>query len=123
MDIINLTQHAATADQIAAGVRDLTGADRDQVIAALTFESLPTAADLRDRAATIALVAMLAGATKAMIGGAPYFMAHLESALSGAGITPVYAFSQRESSEDVQPDGSVRKVNFFRHCGFVEVSK
>lgn len=121
--IINLTQHAATADQIAAGVRDLTGTDRDQVIAALNFETLPTAADLADRAGTIALVAMLAGATKAMIGGAPYFMAPLESALRSAGITPVYAFSQRESSEDVQPDGSVRKVNFFRHCGFVEVSK
>ena len=121
--IVNLTQHAATADQIAAGVQDLTSSDRDQVIAALNFEALPTAADLADRAGTIALVAMLAGATKAMIGGAPYFMAHLESALSGAGITPVYAFSRRESAEEVQTDGSVKKINVFRHSGFVEVSK
>lgn len=121
--IINLTQHAATADQIAAGVRDLTGTDRDQVIAALNFETLPTAADLADRAGTIALVAMLAGATKAMIGGAPYFMSHLEFALKSAGITPVYAFSRRESVEEAQVDGSVKKINIFRHSGFVEVSK
>lgn len=118
--IINLTQHAATADQIAAGVRDLTGTDRDQVIAALNFETLPTAADLADRAGTIALVAMLAGATKAMIGGAPYFMSHLELALKSAGITPVYAFSRRESVEEAQVDGSVKKINVFKHSGFVE---
>ena len=118
--IVNLTQHAATADQIAAGVRDLTGTDRDQVIAALTFDELPTAADLADRAGTIALVAMLSGSTKAMIGGAPYFMAPLESALKGVGITPVYAFSRRESVEETQPDGSVKKINIFKHSGFVE---
>ena len=120
MTIINLTQHTATADQIAAGVQDLTGSGRDQVIAALTFDALPTAADLRDRAATIALVAMLAGTDKAMIGGAPYFMAPLESALKSAGITPVYAFSRRESVEETQPDGSVKKINIFKHSGFVE---
>jgi hypothetical protein len=55
----------------------------------------------------------------AMIGGAPYLMAPLESALRAHGITPVYAFSVRESVDQVQPDGSVRKVAVFRHAGFV----
>ena len=28
---------------------------------------------------------------------------------------------QRESIDQVQPDGSVKKTAVFRHCGFVEV--
>ena len=55
----------------------------------------------------------------AMIGGAPWMMSALEGALLDAGVQPVYAFSVRESVEQVQPDGSVRKVNVFRHVGFV----
>ena len=55
-----------------------------------------------------------------MIGGAPYLMAPLEKELRGWGLVPVYAFSVRESTEVVQDDGSVRKVNTFRHAGWVE---
>jgi hypothetical protein len=54
-----------------------------------------------------------------MIGGAPYLMAPLEVALRAHGITPLYAFSVRESVEQTQPDGSVRKIAVFRHGGFV----
>jgi hypothetical protein len=59
--------------------------------------------------------------TRVMLGGAPYLMGALEKAVRECGFTPVYAFSQRESEEITQPDGSVRKVQVFRHCGFVEV--
>ena len=54
-----------------------------------------------------------------MIGGAPFLMGALESALLDYGITPVYAFSKRESVEEVQKDGSVKKINIFRHAGFI----
>ena len=50
-----------------------------------------------------------------------FFMGALEKAVRECGFTPVYAFSKRESEEIPQPDGSVRKVQVFRHCGFVEV--
>jgi len=43
-------------------------------------------------------------------------------ALRDQGIEPVYAFSVRESIEQTQPDGSVRKVNVFRHAGFVDAA-
>ena len=56
-----------------------------------------------------------------MIGGAPWLMSSIENALRDHRITPIYAFSVRESAEQVQPDGSVRKVNIFRHAGFVAV--
>ena len=44
----------------------------------------------------------------------------LEAALRQQGFTPLYAFSVRESADQTQPDGSVRKVAVFRHVGFVE---
>jgi hypothetical protein len=56
--------------------------------------------------------------THAMIGGAPWMMAALESALLDAYITPLYAFSVRESVEIAQPDGSVVKTAVFKHVGF-----
>jgi hypothetical protein len=34
------------------------------------------------------------------------------------GIVPVYAESVRDSVEEQQPDGSVKKVSVFRHLGF-----
>jgi hypothetical protein len=73
-----------------------------------------TAAD-HDRAAMHRKV----GDLSAMIGGAPYLMSALEEALDTQGIGAVYAFSVRESTEQTAPDGSVRKVNVFRHAGFV----
>jgi len=124
MIILNLTQHAATAEQIAAGVCDGGAEFQDLVKSALNFTSLPTRADIEARAETLATLAWVfigCGSVQkvAMIGGAPYLMGALECALIARGITPVYAFSQRESVEEVQPDGSVRKVNVFRHAGFV----
>jgi hypothetical protein len=36
------------------------------------------------------------------------------------GIVPVYAESVRDSVEEQQPDGSVKKMSVFRHLGFRE---
>lgn len=46
-------------------------------------------------------------------------MAALDAELHARRIQPVYAFPTRESVEQTQPDGSVRKVNVFRHAGFM----
>jgi len=127
--ILNLTQHAATAEQIAAGVVDLCPDDRAIVCRWLTFDTCPVAQEIADRADLVAQAAagdsksvtVPAGVTFAMIGGAPFFISALENALIEVGITPLYAFSVRESAEQVQPDGSVRKVNVFKHAGFVQI--
>lgn len=123
--VLNLTQHPATSDQLAAGVVD-PGPEWSSTIAALlTFAALPGAAELRERAAALAGLAAdiapgdAAGERAVMIGGAPYLMAPLETALRERGMTPVYAFSVRESTESTSPDGRVTKVNVFRHAGFV----
>lgn len=115
--ILNLTQHSATSEQIAAGV--VEPADKAAVQAALTFDTLPDSGVLRTRAETLAMFAAASGHKSAMIGGAPFFMSWLEKALVAAGVRPLYAFSVRETKEEVQPDNSVIKVAVFRHAGFV----
>lgn len=121
--ILNLTQHTATPAQIAAGVVDLTGQRLASLKSLLTFEELPTRSDIERAAQAIANMATLcfdhSDQKSAMIGGAPFLMGALESALMDYGITPVYAFSKRESVDEVQVDGSVKKMNVFRHAGFI----
>jgi hypothetical protein len=143
--ILNLTQHTATPEQIAAGVTfgELSPEQIMEIRSLLSFETLPSSSEVAQRAQQIAKIASCAIWREksalpyaqewageplhteancfeyAMIGGAPYLMAPLESALRAHGITPVYAFSVRESVDQVQPDGSVRKVAVFRHAGFV----
>jgi len=118
--IINLTQHPATPDQKAQGVVDLPDKLRSELVKQLTFQEIPSVADLKWRATLITLIAKSQKATRAMIGGAPYLMSHLEGALMQAGIKPLYAFSLRESREEQMPDGSVKKINVFVHKGFVD---
>lgn len=137
--IINLTQHAATEDQIAAGVIEPSPADKAEIAKLLTFEHHPSYRDVLDRADELGFLAErlldahFASLPKseqelershgsgyhAMIGGAPYLMAPLERELSKRNICALYSFSRRESVEEIQPDGSVRKVAVFRHTGFV----
>ena len=127
--IINLTQHPATSEQAAAGVVDLQGDSLLALKQALTFDILPTRGDVQDRAHYITRLAFSNGLggdldddpmpTLAMIGGAPFLMSALESALMDECISPLYAFSVRDSVEITQPDGSVVKTNVFKHAGFV----
>ena len=127
--ILNLTQHTATQEQKAQLVVEPRMC-KDKIRELLTFEEIPTREEIEARAKELARIAtseasMYAGdtdneiwITRVMIGGAPYLMGALEKALRECGFTPVYAFSKRESIDQPQPDGSVRKVAVFRHLGF-----
>lgn len=123
--ILNLTQHPAAPGQ---GVIDLVGKELESLKIALTFYALPTPKEVSERADHIAELACMHGLgsgdddpipTAAMIGGAPCLMAPLERSLRAVGIEPLYSFSIRESVEEAQADGSVRKVDVFRHVGFI----
>jgi hypothetical protein len=136
--ILNLTQHDPTPEQIEAGVT-CGDVSTDQELVEfrklLTFDTLPTPVEVRQRAQQIAEYARKTTTLVdyggdsglcvnerfrfAMIGGAPFLMAPLEDALRRVGIVPLYAFSIRESLDQIQPDGSVRKTAVFRHQGFV----
>lgn len=118
-EILNLTQHVATADQVAAGVIDPDPADAEKIRALLTFDVLPSQNEVLDRARALAAIAKAQGVGAAMIGGAPWLMHDLQHALNDQDIEPAYAFSVRESAEVARPDGCVEKRQVFRHVGFV----
>jgi len=129
--ILNLTQHLATSEQLAAGVVDLPEDKRAALTRALTVTTLPDRESIEARCDYIAELACQNGLggddeddphpRMAMIGGAPWLMSTLEQALTGRGITPLYAFSVRESTERILPDGTVQKINVFKHAGFVKI--
>ena len=115
----NLTQHPASAEQIAAGVVDPSPTDKQAIVELLTFDSIPTSLEVWQRAHDLLAIAKDAGHTQAMIGGAPYLITEIVRHASRYGITCAHAFTARESAEVTQPDGSVKKVAIFRHMGFV----
>lgn len=117
--IINLTQHPATAEQVASGVLDLPNSDTLRKL--LTFERLPNRIEIENRAKALALMADAAGADAAMIGGAPFLMSKLEAELLNRGIRPMYAFSKRVVTETKNFDGTVTKTSTFAHEGFIMV--
>jgi hypothetical protein len=130
--ILNLTQHVSTAEQKAQLVVEPRMC-KAKIQKLLTFEEIPTKEEIEARAKELARIAVSEAShyagdtdneiwiTRVMIGGAPYLMGALEKAVRVMGFTPVYAFSKRESEEIPQPDGSVKKIQVFRHVGFVEV--
>jgi len=122
MNILNLTQHDATPDQLAAGVREPAGGagGKAEVQELLTFEGLPDSAWILAKAEALAAVARTHAVDAAMIGGAPYLMGPLERALKEQGIKALYSFTLRESVDVPDGNGGVRKTAVFRHVGFVE---
>lgn len=121
--ILNATQHQATPEQLASGIQDLSAEIRAELSKLLTFEELPSAMDLRVRSIQVTGLLLTQGAKpgdKIMIGGAPFFMEELADTLRRTGLVPCYAFSRRESVDQPQPDGSVRKMAVFRHVGLIE---
>lgn len=118
--ILNLTQHAATSQQIAAGVVDLPPDEAASWRQLITFENPESIEQQMREALRWAEEAVKRhGADKAMIGGAPFLNGPLADRLADAGVEPVYAFSVRCSVEQMQPDGTVVKQNVFRFSGFV----
>lgn len=121
MRIVNLTQHPATPEQKGAGVFDLDSGRYATLKRALDFSSVPTEALILIRASAIATIAanLQPRPDAAMIGGALWLMAPLARELRERGIQPLFAFSVRKVEEEVQPDGSIKKVAIFRHECFV----
>jgi len=114
-----LTQHAGSPEQVADGLIEPSAENRKTIISLLNFDEIPSSKEMEYRAEKLAEIVSESGCNAAMIGGAPYFMAPLERSLLNKGIKPLYAFSLRESVDQIQPDGSVRKVAVFRHAGWV----
>jgi hypothetical protein len=123
--ILNLTQHAATPEQLADGVRDLPDDLRVALVQALTVDDLPSKAEILARCQDVVNICFATEAGNApatvMIGGAPWMMGPLAQELrEQVGCRCLFAFSKREAVETIGPDGSVKKSSIFRHAGWIE---
>ena len=135
--VLNLTQHQMTPEQYEYNgvklkelyfeIKEEQEDHEKELKALLNFHELPTRDTINLRVMQITEFALnyFMGADVqnnryALIGGAPYLTAPLAEALKRVGITPLYAFSKRESVETVQPDGSVIKTSVFKHAGYIE---
>lgn len=118
--IANLTQHAASPEQLSAGVQNLIddGAVIRQLLTLSERELVAPAAELRknleERAATLAGIVSRLGYTSAMIGGHPMLMFFLGRALREKRIEALIAVSERVSVDG--PNGT--KTSVFKHLGF-----
>lgn len=113
MEIINMTGKTATPEQLEAGVIEPTEAEQAEIRRLLSFDSLPYAEDLRDRALIISRIARNYECGYAMIDGPAFLIPDLEYAMFEEWRVPVYPFYVRTTlSEDVSKDK-------FTHTGFV----
>lgn len=118
---MNLTQHNLTQEQVANNeCFRIEAVANDIVCDRLTFNSIPTAEEMEERALELARLAANHSVEAAVIGGAPYFMPFIEKALLKLDIMPLYSFSKRESVERKNPDGTVVKTSVFKHIGWVK---
>ena len=123
-NILNLTQHVATPEQLKEGVVEPDDQLKVEIKRFLTFDSLPSRKEIKDCAENLAQLARnehpdaSADGVFVMIGGAPYLMGPLEKALKEKGCRPVYSFSERVSEEITTANG-VEKRTVFKHVGFV----
>jgi excisionase family DNA binding protein len=121
--ILNFTQHTPTEEQVSAGVVEPEPADKERIQSLLTFDELPTPRELRQRATECGVQASVLlkkyECDAILVGGAPFFMSVLESALRSFGVPFCYAFSKRVTQEESLADGSVRKTHVFKHAGFI----
>lgn len=86
----------------------------------LTFEVLPTRQLLWERAEMLTAIAVNEGWECVLVGCAPFFVSELERALERKKIKAVYSFSPRKSEEKMMPDGTIKKVGYFVHQGFID---
>ena len=125
LKILNLTQHVATAEQVADGVFEPSAEMKAEIKKLLTFDSqvVSTPTIISRNAKDLAnLVAKEFNPrdTAVMIGGAPFFMSALANELMAVGYTVLYSFTDRVSVDVTNPDGTVTKTSTFKHLGFVQ---
>jgi hypothetical protein len=122
MNILNLTQHKATPEQMMQGVIDLGENDRQQLIFLLTFNECPDVEEIKNRAYSIVRLTHPYSFDAVMIGGAGFLMRFLEDDFASIKVNVVHAFTKRVVEEKIV-DGEVVKTSIFKHVDFVRTVK
>lgn len=119
MEILNLTQHIATVDQVNAGVIQPSSKHIAEIKQLLTFDELPSEHELCLAAKRLAEIANIYEVSHVMIGGFQPLMGYLEKALYDKGIIPHYSFTKRVIKEELVDNGVLVKTSEFKHMGFI----
>lgn len=118
-EILNLTQHEATVEQVMQGVIEPTPEDKEWIKKLLTFDEIPDVTEIKRRCNRLMHIVYHYGINIIMIGGAGWIISTLEKMLTNELFIPVHSFSIRDSVETTLPDGTVKKTTSFKHIGFV----
>lgn len=122
--MLNLTQHALTAEQWRDGAVEPEADVKAQIQELITFDRsvIEHPEQILNRAK--ALVSLIKReyplVNQAVVGSALYFMPALVRELKEVGIQPYFSYTDRVSQETHNPDGSVTKTLVFKHLGWVE---
>lgn len=112
--VLNLTQHAGSAEQVAEGVVEPGDKARVRELLTLTVDESDDVNVLHERAKALVDIARAEGVRRVMVGGEFSLTVVLVRRLARAGFQPVLALSERVSVDG--PDG--KKTSVFKHRGF-----
>lgn len=122
--MLNLTQHALTAEQWRDGAVEPDQEMKTEIQKLITFDRsvIDHPEQIKNRAKALAALIRREYPllNKALVGGALYFMPALVHELKEAGIQPYFSYTDRVSQETHNSDGSVTKTLVFKHLGWVE---
>ncbi len=98
--ILNLTRHLATDEQAATGLVNLRPDIISKIHELSIFQPVPTDDILYERAYAIVAILKDNGFSNecVMLGGAPYFIAILDTVITAAGFKPCYPFTLKVSN-------------------------
>jgi hypothetical protein len=124
--ILNFTKSDPTIEERAAGVGQTSQRIRDM----LTFETIPTLDDVKERAAALRMWVEsqviqnnLTAPVQVMIAEPVYLMSSLERELMDYGFVPVYSYGLTSGIEELNEEGYVGTFVRYRHSGFIVITK
>ncbi len=120
MKTYNFTLHHLDGEQKLDGITELPGWIRNTLHNILTFRTIPTRAQMEDRARAVVSLALMAGADVIMIAPAPFFASTLEEKLEEHGIMSVYPYSSHVSANTTNSEGYIQRSGTFEYVGLVE---
>ena len=116
--IVNLTSNVTTDDQKNVGVVDIE--DRKLVAELLNFKTLPTNAQIYNRAEVLASLVDAPVGTTVLIGGPQFLMSTLTESLKKRGYIVVFECVTSEVIHFTNDRGNMIQSPVFKHLGFIE---
>lgn len=121
MKIVNFTLRAATPEQLAEGVIEVSDEDRLRIHELFKFQYVPDAYEVTVRARLLAQLAESYDAGYVLVDGPPFLMVALDIALRALNVYPLYALSKKEITKTIRPDGTVVEQSVTKPVGWVDM--